>query len=171
MRRVVLPLLIVAILPALADTVYQRVRPDGSIEYSDQPLPGSVPRELPEVQTYEAQPLPPLTPPPAVKQAPAVPAYQSLRITQPVDDQTVFHDAAGVGVTVMVRPNLRPGDRVVIYVDGQPVAAGPSTNLTIPTPDRGTHRLTAEVQNAGGDPVLRAPTVTFHLRQHSLLNR
>ncbi len=172
MRRAVLFLLIFAALPLAAETIHQRVRPDGSIEYSDQPLPGSVPLEVPGVQGYQAQPVPPLAPPSAVQPPRAVtPAYQSVRITQPVEDQTLFFDAAGLGVNVVVAPNLRPGDRVVVYVDGQPVAAGPSTGLTIPTPPRGTHRLTAEVQDASGRVLLRAAPITFHLIQHSRLTR
>lgn len=171
MRRTLLMLLILAALPVPAETIHRRVLPDGSIEFSDDPLPGSIPMEIPDLQTFEAQPVPPLAPPrPGAPTSPAL-AYQSMRITQPSEEQTLFFDAAGVSVNVAITPSLRPGDRLVVYVDGQPVATGPSTSLTIPTPTRGTHRLAAEVQDASGQVVLRAAPVTFHLIQHSRLTR
>ncbi|MFA5530438.1 MAG: hypothetical protein WDA11_07215 [Thiohalomonadaceae bacterium] len=171
MRRLFLLLLVITTLPVTAETIHRRVLPDGSIEFSDEPRPGSIPMEVPDLQTFESQPLPPLTPPPGRAPPPPVSTYQSLRITQPTEEQTLFFDAAGVGVSVAIAPALRPGDRVVVYLDGQPVATGPSTSLTIPTPPRGTHRLSAEVQDASGRVVLRSPPVTFHLIQHSQLLR
>ncbi|MGE0080332.1 MAG: hypothetical protein AB7U81_03440 [Thiohalomonadaceae bacterium] len=171
MRRALLLLLMIAALPASAETIHRRVLPDGSIEFSDEPRPGSIPMEVPDLQTFEAQPLPPLTPPPRTAPPPAIASYQSLRITQPTEEQTLFFDAAGVGVNVAVAPGLQPGDRVIVYLDGQPVAAASSTSLTIPTPPRGTHRLSAEIQDASGQVVLRSAPVTFHLIQHSRLTR
>lgn len=172
MRTTLLLMLALVVLPAPAATVYQRVLPDGSIEFSDEPQPGSIPKEVPGVQSVEPPPLLPSTPPPLTAPPPVTTSnYQSLRITQPTEEQTVFFDAAGMGISVTVTPGLQAGDRVVVYVDGQAVATASSTNITIPTPPRGTHRLSAEIQDRSGRVVLRSAPVTFHMIQHSRLNR
>ena len=75
---------------------------------------------------------------------------------------------ASINVVGGITRDLRPGDSIVVFLDGQRVeeSAGLSTTLTDLT--RGTHFLRAAVTDEGGSAVITSPQVTFHLRQATI---
>lgn len=167
--RIVLSLMLIASV-ALADTtVYKRARPDGTVEYSDEPLPGGEEVSLPELPTYEPAPLPRPLPRTASPSPAPAPVYEQIRVTEPPDEATLFYDEAGIAVAVTVEPGLKPGHRIQLFLDGRPAATGSGGSFRLSGVERGSHAVTAAVTDERGRTLLRSPPVTFHLRQHSLL--
>lgn len=170
MRHIVIALLLMAASAALhaQDKGYKVVRPDGTVEFSDQPTPGAQEITLPKAQSYEAPPPPP--PAPAVEPTtPPGPPYSLLAIATPEPDQTLHNGETPVGVTVQVVPALRPGHRLVILLDGSEAASGAGTRYTLSGVERGSHVLVAQVRDGRGRVLMSSAPVTFHMRQHSVL--
>ncbi len=155
--------------PLFAETKgYKIVRPDGTVEFSDQPAPGAQEITLPKAQGYEAPPPPP--PAPAVEPTtPPGPPYSLLAIAAPEPDQTLHNGETQVNVSVQVMPALRPGHRLVILLDGSEAAGGAGTGYTLSNVERGSHVLVAEVRDGRGKVLISSAPVTFHMRQHSIL--
>jgi len=148
---------------------YKVVRPDGTVEFSDQPQPGAVEIPLPQSQGYEPAPLPPSESDRGVAHnaVKSVVTYRQLTITAPVADET-FQSAEGpVHVQVQIEPSLQPGHKLVILLDGK--AAGSGVSATLANLDRGTHTVSAEVRDGDGKVVKSSAPVTFHVKQYSSL--
>lgn len=169
MRAALALLCILLVLPAWGEetTVYKRARPDGTIEFSDTPFPESKAIQVPPVPTYKA---PPVVRSEARKgETPAAqPAYKQITVTSPAEESTLFFDEQGMVVSVKVDPGLKPGDRVVIYLDGQRAASGPASTFTLKDVFRGTHTVRAAVEDAKRTELLRSGTVTFYMVQHTV---
>jgi hypothetical protein len=168
MRALTALLVCLLVLPAWGEetTVYKRVRPDGTIEFSDTPIPGGEAIKVQQVPTYK---LPPIPKPPqkSAEQPEADVAYSAVSVTSPVQDGTLFFDEAGLPVSVEVQPALKKGHSVVIYLDGQKAAVGASTSFTLKEVFRGSHTVAAAVVNAKGAEQLRSSAVTFNVVQHT----
>jgi hypothetical protein len=174
MRGTLFTLILVACsVASAATTVYKWVDENGVIHYSDQPHDNAAKLEVREPTTYS-----PKTGPAAavrsVEQAAAEGTqgpYQSCSLAQPTPEQ-VFLSAYSVTVMVNTSPALRPGDRVVVTLDGRPLTnlAGASTSITINPIDRGTHSVEATIQDPSGQPVCTTASSTFYVRQPSLLS-
>lgn len=91
------------------------------------------------VQALAATPL-------AANQMQPMPNYQ-LTLVAPDADSAYHKPAQSIEVSVQVRPNLRPFDKVVISMDGQPVAEG--VTATIPTLgfNPGEHTLSVMIKD------------------------
>ena len=74
-------------------------------------------------------------------------------------------------MSVRVTPALQPGDGLRLYLDGkqQELPAG-STETQLQEVYRGVHTLKAEVANEAGTVLIESPTVSFMVRQTSILN-
>lgn len=157
---------------AVAETGYRKVNPDGSVEFSDQPIPGAEALELREAPTIEFVPSQTVSGPVSGKGAASSTAgtlaNYTATITTPQQDETLWFQEGGVTVVVTINPPLQEQDSIRVRLDGQVVAEGKSTSLQIPQVYRGTHQLVAEV--VSNDQILAtSPVITFHLRQHSQL--
>lgn len=169
-RYLLLLLLLTGVTAALQaqDKGYKIVRPDGTVEFTDQPVPGAQEITLPKAQSYEA---PALLPSPAAV-TPAAPkelSYSQLTIEEPAPDETVHNGETPVSVRVHLEPALQAGHGLVILLDGREVAGGTGITFTLPAVERGTHSVIAEVRDEQGKVLLRSAPVTFHQRQHSIL--
>lgn len=157
---------------SVAAQVYKRVDSQGNVTYSDQPVPGSKPVKLPEIQTY--------TPTPTrsknesnvnvegatkIDGPEPMPNY-AVSVASPGDDATVINNEGTVPLSVNVQPPLRKTEKVVITFDGQPIGpASSSTTATMTFVDRGSHSVGARVVDAGGNTVASARPITFFLRR------
>jgi len=141
------------------------------VHYSDQPHENAQKVQLKAPQTYSA----PKTPPGGAVNnkppQPAGPAYRSCDISEPANDQ-MFMNTSTVTAGVKLQPTARPGDQLVVMLDGQRVPGVPPEGgaFTISPIDRGTHSLQAMVQDPQGKPVCQSQPVTFHVHQPSLLS-
>jgi hypothetical protein len=174
MRATLFTLIWAASSVALAGTtVYKWVDEDGVIHYSDQPHENADKVNVREPTTYSSKSGPPqqftsaqVSPPPGGK-SPG--PYERCSLSQPTPDQ-VFLSTFSLTVVVDTVPELRPGDRIVVTLDGRPLTdqAGPTHSFKIDPIERGTHSVEATVQDPGGQPVCTTPSATFHVRQPSL---
>ena len=169
-------LLALCVVPAHA-AIYKWVDAAGNVHFSDQPREGARPVELSEPTVYPGvkSQRPDDRPPPAGQEAeepPAAPLYERLRITSPANDVNIWAGDGNVEVDVDLAPRLQEGHRLVISLDGRPLdrefAGG---RLVMTNVDRGTHRLTAEIRDGDGTPLLQSDPVVFHLKRASELNR
>ncbi|HEY6483801.1 MAG TPA: DUF4124 domain-containing protein [Steroidobacteraceae bacterium] len=169
MRILLFTLMSVVCTAAWAVTVYKWVDENGVVHYSDQPHENAEKVHLKAPQTYTA-PKSTAPSPSSVADSPTAP-YQSCAISQPANDQ-MFMNTATVTAAVTLQPPVRPGDQLVVTLDGQRVPGVPASGgqFTISPVDRGTHSLQVLVQDAGGQTVCQAPGVTFHVHQPNLLS-
>jgi len=148
--------------------IYKWVDPDGSVVYSDTPRKNAEKVELPPPSTYSPPPLPSMqtTARPSPTQQDA---YQSFAIVQPQPEQT-FWNQPNVDVVVALQPALQTGKghRIEITLDGKPLPATTGLQVSLGNLDRGTHTVSAAVDDAGGTPLLSAGPVTFYVKQHSI---
>jgi hypothetical protein len=168
-------MLVACSVASAATTVYKWVDDKGVTHYSDQPHENADKVQVREPTTYSAQTGPSAAVARAAQSAPQASApggpYQSCSLSQPTPDQ-VFLSAYSVTVVVSSSPALRPGDRVVVALDGRPLTdlAAASTSITINPIDRGTHSVEATIQDSNGQTVCSTSSATFHVRQASLLS-
>ncbi|HET9388775.1 MAG TPA: DUF4124 domain-containing protein [Steroidobacteraceae bacterium] len=152
---------------AAATTVYKWVDDNGVVHYSDQPHENAQKVQLKAPQTYSAPKIDEDVSSPTRPAQPG-PAYKSCQISQPTNDQ-MFTNTATVTAGVNLQPAARPGDQLVVTLDGQRVPGVPPEGgpFTISPVDRGTHSLQAIVQDSRGQAVCQSQSVTFHVRQPS----
>jgi hypothetical protein len=162
------PLLALVAAPAHAQA-YRWVDKNGTVHYSDQPVPGAERVDLPSAQSYKAPPAPPVrvTTTPATGAAGAASAKMTCAITSPVQDETFPNDRS---VTISYRGP--EGYFANLYLNGARVdAQSAGTSLVVTPIARGSYQAAVVFSNTGsGAEVCRTPTVTFHVRQPSLLN-
>lgn len=146
------------------DRVYKRVNPDGSVEYSDQPMQGAEVMKVPKGSTFT---MPESTPSSsaAVDNAAetAKVSYDSLDITRPANDETIRSNEGKLTALARVTPQLAPEHRFRWSLDGAIVPDVNSPELRMNNVDRGSHTLQAEIVDADGNVVISSDTVTFHL--------
>lgn len=169
MRFLAFTLMSIACTAALCATVYKWVDENGVTHYSDQPHENAQKVELKAPQTYAAPKISapePVRPPPKKE-----PVYRSCTISEPADDQ-MFMNASTVTAGVRVEPAVRPGDQVVVTLDGQRLPGVPAEGgqFTISPIDRGTHSIQLVVQDVQGKIMCQSPAVTFHVHQPSVLS-
>lgn len=174
LQRISLPWLtcLLALAPCdLPAEIYKQVLPDGTVSYSNEPLPGAEKINPPLPQVIPAA-KPPRDEVESEQSGAATTAYARFDISEPADDQVIWSNERAVSVNIAIDPALkiRQGHRLVILLDGSPATSpGGETRVTLNEVDRGTHTLTAEVRDAPGRVLMQSATITFHLKQHSSL--
>jgi len=150
---------------ACAD-IYRSVDEDGSIVFSDTPSEGAEKIELQEAQTVKPQPgTRSFQYEPQESNTP--PRYREVAITSPGDDKAVRSNNGNITIRMSVKPSLRPGDRLVLKMDGEEIASGRATSVSLRNVDRGTHTLSASVVGRDGTTLAGSQPVKFHLLRHS----
>ena len=159
---------LIACTAASAATVYKWVDENGVTHFSDQPHENAQKVELKAPQTFSA----PKTSAPSRPTPPRQPAekvYQSCGMSEPTNDQ-VFLNTDTVSAGTSVQPAVRPGDTVLVTMNGAPVPGVPANGgqFTISPVDRGEHTIQMVVKDPSGTTLCSSPSVTFHVRQPSL---
>ena len=150
-------------------TVYRSVDEGGVVEFTDVPGKSSEEIKVPPAQTYKSLP---------VKKAPPVTAttekqafrYDSLEITSPKNEESIFDNAGNATISITVSPAVASllRHKLEVSVDGKVVSgAGPSFQLT--GLDRGSHTINAKVVDGNGVSLIKAKPTVFYIRQHSKL--
>lgn len=170
----------IALLPAAAGAVIcKTVDADGVVSYSE--MPAAVcdnPVNLPEYSSYkpripqqprETRPVPDAG---SETGADAFGGYESLEITEPVQDGTVRDNSGKLTVVLALTPTLQPDHRVRLSVDGQAVSGNfDGLAIELSGVDRGVHRLQATVVDAAGRQLIQSQAVEFTMRQASRIGR
>lgn len=172
MRQLIaLTLLTTLAFTSVAAEVYRVVKPDGSIEFSDEPATGGEPVTIKPLPSYS-----PPNRPPAGSYRPAngektkvnKPVhYTHFVFTAPFNEGTVFHDAKGVTVLLSVVPPLAAGHQIELTLNGKVVGRTASNSFVIPEVYRGSHSLAATILDETGRTVKSTPPIRFYLRQRS----
>jgi hypothetical protein len=167
--KLLFTLMCLACTVASAATVYKWVDEDGVTHFSDQPHENAQKVELKAPQTFSA---PKPSAPSRSKAPPTGPtdkAYTSCGMAEPTADQ-VYQNTDTVSASTSVLPTMRPGDTVVVTMDGAPVPGVPANGgaFTISPVDRGEHTIQMVVKDPSGNTVCSSTSVTFHVRQPSL---
>lgn len=148
--------------PSSATTVYKRVLPDGSVQFSDQPSAGTQAIKLKNITTV-----------PAFKAAPSPASdatgdtkaayYQSLDILAPESGTAFWSGNGEVAIEVSVQPALQRRHQIEITLDGKLVSKSRTTKVTATEVSRGSHTLTVKLLNAKGVPLkTKQSTFTVH---------
>jgi hypothetical protein len=144
---------------------------NGVTHFSDTPVPGA--RKI-QLSGFGA-PAPARSAPPAAAAPAATPrsdvavSYRSIEIQQPAEDDSFFGADAMVNIAIQTDPALAPDHRIEVLLNGKPVqSASNSRQYTLSGLPRGTHTLSAVIQDAQGRELLRSATRTFHVRQPSV---
>jgi len=139
---------------------------NGVTNISDRPVPGA---RRTEIATFgstpsEAAPAPPSTGA-SEQTAPAV-QYRLLEIWEPEQDASFFGADVAVNVRMRVEPDLAPGHRIFLFLDGKPIeGAIDSLEHTLTGVPRGAHSLTAVIWDEGRTELFRSQPRVFHVRQ------
>ena len=100
----------------------------------------------------------------AADPAAAVTGYDSMRITNPVDQSTLRDPSAAIAISVALEPALRAGDRIEYTLDGKVVES------PIAAIERGTHHIGARVLSENGGERIAASEVTVYAHFSSVLD-
>ncbi|MDF2179189.1 DUF4124 domain-containing protein [Aliiglaciecola sp. CAU 1673] len=158
-------LTILLALPCAAQTLYKLVKADGTVVFSDQPLPGAQPVNLPRVNTAVplAKPTPP--PPPQV-QKPVQPDYR-LSILSPAPEATLRNNAGNLQVSLSLQP--QGAGQFRLWLDEEPTELQSTPVFNLEGVDRGEHHIRAEFLDQSGKVLAFTPSQVFYLHQASVL--
>jgi hypothetical protein len=141
---------------------------NGVTNISDRPVPGARRTEIATMSAPapSADPAPAAAPAGADRQtAPAV-EYRLLEIWEPEQDASFFGADVSINVRMRVEPDLAPGHRIFLFLDGQRVeGATDALEHTLTGVPRGAHSLTAVIWDAGSTELFRSQPRVFHVRQ------
>lgn len=149
-----------------AAEVYKSVDKDGNTVFSDVPSENAEKIEVKDVMT-----IPGLQERPAASSAPqAVERFRALTVLSPKEDQTYFRSEGDLIVSVQTEPRLSDSDTIVIYLNSNEFLSGKSLAYNLPELDRGTYQLRVAIKDGEGKIVKSSNTITFHVKQHSVLH-
>ncbi len=96
--------------------------------------------------------------------------YSKFSIAKPEQNETIRNTEGVVNVSFFLAPGLRGEDKIVVTLDGQKLKKKlSSTQFSLKDIPRGTHTLKADIVDAEGETIISTGTVSFHLRQTSIL--
>lgn len=175
MRYFILLLSLAICFGAIAqDRVYKRVNPDGSVDYSDQPLEDAEVMNVPEGSTF--------TMPSAStgslsssnrseSSADTSANYESLEISSPKNDEAIRSNEGRVTALAKSDPTLQPGHSYRWTMDGRVLQQEISSPvLQMRSVDRGTHSMEVAIIDAEGKVVIASEKIEFHLLRASAGN-
>jgi hypothetical protein len=150
--------------------VWQWRDENGVTHFSDQPVPGARKIVLSGANPTAAAPSSAAA---AAVTRPAPPAavrYASLEIWQPVNDEAFFGADAEVNVRLRSDPPLAEGDRLLTYLDGNPLPDENALEHRLTGLSRGAHSLMSVIVDARGNERIRSAPVVFHIKQSSTIS-
>jgi hypothetical protein len=154
---------------AQAAVVYKWTDSNGVVHFSDQPEPGAEkiltapsPGHGPTTSVAEPKKKPQETPKP-----PSRLGYSQIAIASPTAEQAYF--SAPVPVRLSTAPALLPSHTLSWYLNGE-LLDNSATQFVLEDLPRGTYTLFATVTNLGTQESTNSDTVTFYVRQPSVLS-
>jgi Domain of unknown function (DUF4124) len=151
---------------------------NGTVHYSDTPVPGAKQIELTGAQGFgqasRAQQQSSAATPAAASatpQAPASAAYRTFNILSPGQQETLWNIGTNLNVQIALEPRLQPTHRLDVFIDGQRRNLNATgLNMLVPNITRGIHTMQAVIVDQGGTEVLRSLATTFMVQQTSIQN-
>lgn len=155
---------------------YRWVDEDGIVHFSDKPQEGAERIFLPSDNrvTRRAAPTPVAAAAPRTSdngQPPEQPAafkYESLTVSSPAAEETLWNIAGILNVTLDLQPGLQTGHQIRVYFDGNPRDPVTSTSFQVEEVWRGVHNIQAEVVDAAGKLMIRSVPNRFYVQQSTI---
>lgn len=159
---------------ALAQSAWRWTDENGVVHYSDSPVEGAEPVNLSEYTRDTGVRISHNSNAAVAVDEDATAdsqfEYDSIAITSPAAEETLWNIEATLNVTVTLSPQLQPGHQLRAYFDGQPQdVPGPSFRLQ--NVYRGIHNLQVEVVDAQGRSLIRSEPTRFYVQQNSIAPR
>jgi len=143
-----------------AETVYKKVNPDGSVEFTDTGSKDSEEIKIRKPTTYKPPRLPRLGLP--VKKL--KPSFNyDLTVTKPKEDSVIVN-SLNVTVAISLQPALLAGHQVRYELAGESkvTSASSATFMNVP---RGTHSIIVSVIDKNGEVVSPIVSRNFHMKR------
>lgn len=94
--------------------------------------------------------------------------YVQFEFSSPVDQQTIQNQPI-ISVDMHVAPPLQDGDKIQIYLDGNPWgSANSSTHFDFTAPYRGVHSLSAKIVDDNNQIIAQTDDMTIYVHQAHL---
>ena len=167
MRTLFICMTLILFNPVSAD-VYRTFDENGNVVFTDKPSPGAEKIKIDEVKKVSQTHIDDFEYTPA--EQPKASKYTKHEICKTKRYQVFTGGAGDVTISVLIQPELRASDRLILYMDGQKQADSRSTSFSLTNIDRGTHTTKVDVVNEGGKSVKSSAPVTFTIHRHSVLN-
>ena len=171
-KRTIFTLVSIFAAGAILAQAYKWTDEDGIVHYSDRPQEGAEEIRLPS-DRGRRQPAPVSMPgQPSVGAGESAREaepfrYQNLSIVSPVAEETLWNIGGVLSVTLNFRPNIQPGHRLQVYLDGMPRTVNTAT-FSLDEVHRGSHILQAEIIDQSGVTVTRSTATKFYVQQTSV---
>lgn len=148
-----------------AATLYKVTNADGSVTYTDRPVPGAEAVDLGKVNSATIPRLASSAPKPANKQREQI-SYD-LNIVQPAEEATVRSNLGEVTVTGRMTPTA--AGRYELYLDGALMESSGAPTFKLSGVHRGAHTLEIKFRNNSGKILASSPQRVFFLHRVSAL--
>jgi hypothetical protein len=162
---------LMAAAPALSEA-YRWVDDDGVIHFSDRPREGAEVVHLSEYSRNTGARLytdsNPASNDDDQQDADQPFAYQSIAITSPGSEQTLWNIEGVLNVSVSLTPGLQRGHQVRAYFDGQARMVS-GTTFQIEEVWRGAHNIQVEIVDSTGKLMIRSDPTRFYVQQNSVI--
>lgn len=174
MRQLAALLSMLIALSATAAEMWRWKDADGVVHYSDRPVPGAERMTVLSSQKTTGGDKPqasgPTAAPAAEQPAAAEFKYTRCAVETPTDEQ-VFNNVNAVEVSLALEPQLQPGHRLQVLLNGLVNTEWPPGVMarTLNNMYRGSYMLSMRVVDANGRAQCTSATIDFHVRQASLL--
>ena len=138
--------------------IYKTTDESGNPVFSDQASDG----EAIDIKTTNTVPaVEPSTHTRPAQKNNAKPSYRTLSITSPANDGIIANGLSPFTVEVAVSPDLRPGHKLTLTIDGAIHSSGSATQFTIDSIGRGTHAIQAHITDERGRTLITSPSSSF----------
>jgi len=176
MRTIVAILAILMAGGALAQA-YKWVDANGVVHYSDRPQPGAEEIQLPQSgrsNTFNRRAVSPAVQPETQDDDANQPeppfAYESIEITAPSPEETLWNIEGTLDVVINVQPALRQEHSLRVFFDGGEPITVRGSRLQIPDVFRGVHNIQAEIRDENGELMGRSLPNRFYVQQNSVIS-
>lgn len=175
-KRLFIGIAAILLAGAVFAQAYKWTDEEGVVQYSDRPHEGAEIVYLSSQHTSRNQASAPRPAPQSSGRRTATPdpeednkpfSYDTLEITSPAPEETLWNIEGTLSLSLNVSPALQPGHRVRVYFDGAPhLMTG--TSLQLQEVYRGTHDLQAEILDEAGKLMIRSQPIHFYVQQTSV---
>lgn len=155
--------------------VWRWVDENGVVHFSDTPREGAVQVDVSEASRPTGAQVFRDTRPRASDEVDAAEEdapfhYDSLSITSPGAEETLWNIEGTLNVSIALSPGLQPGHQVRVYFNGEPRLEA-TTSFTINEVWRGVHNIQVEVIDQTGKLMIRSRPNRFYVQQSSVITR
>lgn len=169
MLRILLLTLLLTPLAGIGQSIYRTTDKDGNVVYTDAPPAGTSASEEVKLPPTNTAPPPPDLPRPADPEPTENAVAYEVAITSPANESTIAMGPGNFSVSASVKPDLRKGQALQLFMDGQAQGepqTGTSWNLT--NVFRGGHDLTVNLLDKEGQVLASSDAVRVYVLRPSI---